>query len=252
MRLAALSVGFTLVALCVTPSGARGEGLLRSNAADIRHKHGTKLFAAGKYHAALKDFKLAYKIRPRPESLISIAACHEQLDRPREAINALELYLSKYPQHSGNAKAKEKVAELKRRLLLDYGDAGEEEAEEGAVLEETPGWPKTLGWVSLSVGAAFLVTGAIFSALASDKAKEYDDNKAVNTFTALQDIEQTGARFEAVQISTLVIGGVLALGGAVLVWTFQEPAQVGAPSTATLAPFINGADGVGLAAVGRF
>lgn len=136
--------------------------------------------------------------------------------------------------------------------MLDYGDAGEEEAEEGAVLEETPGWPKTLGWVSLSVGTAFLVTGAIFSALASDKANEYKDNRALITYTALQDIKQTGERFQNVQISTLVIGSVLTLGGAVLVWTFKEPAQVGAPSTATLAPFVNGTDGVGLAAVGRF
>jgi tetratricopeptide (TPR) repeat protein len=253
MRLAALSVGLTLAALCGTPGAAQGEGnLLRSNAADIRHKQGTKLFAAGKYHAALKDFKRAYKIRPRPESLVSIAACHEQLDRPREAINALELYVSKYPKHSGHAKAKEKISELKRRLLLDYGDAGEEEAEQGAILEETPRWPRTLGWVSLSAGAAFLVTGAIFSALASNKAKEYKENKALITYTELQDIEQTGERFQAVQISTLVIGSVLALGGAVLVWTFQEPEQVGGSSTATLAPFINGADGVGLAAVGRF
>ena len=97
-----------------------------------------------------------------------------------------------------------------------------------------------------------MVTGAIFSALASNKANEYEENKAIVTYAALQDLEQTGQRFQNVQISTLIIGGVLALGGAVLVWTFQEPAQVGAPSTATLAPFINGTDGVGLAAVGRF
>lgn len=252
MRSAAPGVVLTL-ALLLCSTGARSEVTVqREGEADIRHRQGTKHFSAGKYHAALTDFKMAYKIKPRPETLVSIAACQEQLDRPREAIGTLELYVRSYPQHPGRAAADKKITELKRRLLLEYGDGGEEQAAEGAVLDEMPRWPRTLGWVSLSVGAAFLATGAIFSALASSKANEYDENRAIVTYTALKEMEETGERFERVQIATLVIGGVLALGGTVLVWTFQPPEQSGEPSTATLAPFVNGTDGIGLAAVGRF
>jgi len=251
MRSAALIVGTTLALLCGASGVARGEDeLLREDEADIRHKQGERLFAGGKYHAALKNFKLAYQVNPRPNSLLSIAACQEQLERPREAITTLELYLNNHPKHPGRAKATKKIDELKRLLLLDYGGAGEEQAEEAALLEETPRWPRKLGWAALAVGAVSLVTGTIFSVLASNKANEYEENRAILSYKALSEMERTGELFESVQISTLVIGGLLAAGGVVLVWTFQEPEQLS--GQATLAPFVNGADGIGLAAVGRF
>jgi hypothetical protein len=223
----------------------------RTEEAARHHKQGLKLYSMGRYLGALREFRLAHKLDPMPETLVNIAACQEQLDRPREALATLEDHRSRYPKDPGREKVELKIAELKRKLLLDYAET-EEPAAEASTLEKRPGWPLTLGWVALAAGGASLLMGAVFGGLASAKASEYDDNKAIVTYTALQEIERDGARFEGLQIGTLVAGGVLAVTGAVLVLVYREPPVVGSPPTAgAVVPFASG-DSVGLSAVTRF
>ena len=229
------------------------DGPMRPNKQEAarRHKLGLKFFSMAKHLAALREFRIANKLEPQPDRLVNIATCQEQLDRPREAIETLQDHRARYPEDPGREKVERKIAELKRKLMLDYAET-EEPASEGSTLQERPRWPRTLGWLALAAGGASLLMGAVFSGLASNKAAEYDDSKSTATYTALQEIERDGERLEDVQIGTLVVGSVLAVTGTVLVLIFRDSPPVGGPSTgAMVVPFASG-DAVGFSALTRF
>jgi tetratricopeptide (TPR) repeat protein len=113
-------------------------------------------------------------------------------------------------------------------------------------------WKATAGWVTLGVGGAAVVTGVIFGVMVSSKSDEHaqaiEDGK---TYGELQDISDSGKRYQTLEIATLVVGGVaLAAGGGLLLWHYLGGKKESS-SAAFVAPMV-GTDVRGLVGGLRF
>jgi hypothetical protein len=99
------------------------------------------------------------------------------------------------------------------------------------------------------VGAASLVSGLVFGALAQSEAGEFDSAvKEGKTYSVLERIRDRGTTYQSLQIATLVTGGVLAAaGGGLLVWAYRRRGN----HAAYLAPMVWPGT-LGLAGGGRF
>jgi hypothetical protein len=88
------------------------------------------------------------------------------------------------------------------------------------------GWMRPAGWSGLGVGGAGIVVGAILLGVASnEQAAAQADPTAAGAFSK----SQTAGSENTAGIVSLVVGGVLAITGAVLVLLPQHAAEAPAP-----------------------
>jgi predicted metal-binding membrane protein len=106
------------------------------------------------------------------------------------------------------------------------------------------------GWSLVGVGAASLVTGIILGARAQSKAGAVEDAYALGAYdwSAIKPFEDDGKALQTGQIITLVVGGIAATGGAVLLLLAPSAER---KTSASISPIIS-ADTVGLAGSVRF
>ena len=117
--------------------------------------------------------------------------------------------------------------------------------------EPLPMWQLVTGWSAVGVGAAGLTIGTIFGALATGDANGLESACGPDKTCPddqLDDLDRARTRAN-VATGTLIVGGVLAVGGAVLL--LLDPISLGDEATATLAPRVAPTGG-GLTIMGRF
>lgn len=61
-------------------------------------QRGERLYAVGKFQAALDEFTAAYEAAPLPEFLYNIAQCHRRLGHPDEALFFFKGFLDRSPR----------------------------------------------------------------------------------------------------------------------------------------------------------
>jgi tetratricopeptide (TPR) repeat protein len=242
-----------------TASESESESI-KTELAKKHYELGEKLYQTSAYQEALQEFEKAYKLEARPALLFNIARCHEVMGQLEQAVSNYELYLKRDPYASNRSVVESRVANLKRRLKQQPAKppAAAEPPQPPQPPPPAPGpterpasWRATTGWIALGVGAAALGTGIAFTVLAASKADEYESGvKEGKLYYELEEIDNTGAQYEKVQISMLVVGGVgVAAGAGLLLWHYLTPRGDG--RRATVLPFAT-ADGMGITGQVRF
>lgn len=79
-----------------------------TRAAKRHYQKGDRLFALGKFEAALVEFEAAYQAKPVPKLLFNIAQAHRNLDHYDQAIFSYRKYLREIPD-ADNRDAVEKL-----------------------------------------------------------------------------------------------------------------------------------------------
>jgi tetratricopeptide (TPR) repeat protein len=78
------------------------------------HREGEKLFALGKFAAALEKYEAAFEAKPLPGFLFNIGQCHRNLGDFDAAIFSFNKYLKLAPDAKNRAAVEEYIAELER------------------------------------------------------------------------------------------------------------------------------------------
>ncbi len=219
-------------------------------AARLTFQRAREAFVNGDYEEALRLFRQAYELSPRPVLLYNIAATLDRLRRDAEAVEALQAYLEADPDaperqeiearirvlqagsaereaeaEARDAQQREREAELDaERERLAAEDAARREAAETE--GERDGLHPAVFWVT--AGAA-LAVGGVAAWSGSDASSRDDDyrNLAAEavargaTAADVEEVDEALTEVESAQLRTnllIGIGGSLAIGAVVLVF----------------------------------
>jgi hypothetical protein len=118
---AAVPCLFLVVLVSLSAAAAGAQTAREERQARRLFEQGVAAANDGDFAAALARFTESYGLNPRPSVLFNIAACHEELGSPREAIEAYESYLAvggdELPPERREA-ALGRIADLQRRLTF--------------------------------------------------------------------------------------------------------------------------------------
>jgi len=85
------------VLVCLAPGAALGEAGADGDRAGQAKQHflkGSQHYVQHRYKEALGEFQAALKLERRASTLLNIAQCYRQLDRPKQAVAYYRAYLS--------------------------------------------------------------------------------------------------------------------------------------------------------------
>lgn len=236
-------IGFLVLAFIGPPARAQH----RAGPARRHIELGERYYRLSDYPAALREFRAAYRLDPRPDLLFNVARCHEVMANLEDAIQHYRRYLQLKPHADDREIVELRIRNLQKRVEQT---AVYRERRRDAPPAPRPGrWRSTAGWTAVGLGVALLVTGTIFGVMAEEKASEFTSGATGGmTYTTLMEIEREGEQYQRVQVATLITGGlVAAVGGGLLLLDLRDRR----PRTGFVAPLL-GAASVGLAAGGRF
>ena len=234
---------FLVVLLCLIPASVRAQG--DTDLAKGYYKLGVELYNRADYEEALVQFKKAFKYSGKAALLHNMARCYESLGRHEEAVAHYERYLEE-GKPADAAMISARIGNLKRLIERKKTPAPKPAPVSasqptpapapatkpaGSDTPKPPDKPtpapapsrsrplRTTGWILVGVGAASLVAGIILGKSASDAASNLEDDnadkKGVEYADVMKDVEH-GQSMQNAQIATLVVGGVAAAAGAVL------------------------------------
>jgi len=243
-----------LLALCVLAGAARAEDdreLARS-----RYATGQALFQRGRWSEALAEFEAAKSLMKSPAFDYNIGMCLSHLDRPGEAADALERYITAKPDDPDAASIWRMVAELRAEAVRRSQhpetppqrppEKPPEKPPESANLlpppsltaEPPPARPdkratyKKAGIATAVIGAAFLVTGAITGGIAKSQRSDYDAGCDKNM--CVQDTYWSAHNL-AIATDTLIAVGAAAGIASIALWAVRArlPVEVAPAPTPT-------------------
>jgi hypothetical protein len=117
MRLAALLAAVSLFASFFASGTAHGDDVDPDTEIARRHfEAGRMKYEANDYAGALREFEAARKVRPMPAFDYNIARCLDRLERPSEAVDAYQRYLSAIGNAPDAAEVRDRVQVLEQRL----------------------------------------------------------------------------------------------------------------------------------------
>jgi tetratricopeptide (TPR) repeat protein len=130
-----------------------------------RHfKQGEKLFALGRFDAALSEYEAAFDARPLPAFLFNIGQCHRNLHQYDAAIFSFRKYLRLAPDASNRAAVEDLIRDLEHRQAVERARADQRETDRARAARHHPGhrplYKKWWVWTTVGVVAAG-TTGAI-------------------------------------------------------------------------------------------
>jgi tetratricopeptide (TPR) repeat protein len=188
------------------------------------YKLGEELYNRSDYEGALKQFQQSYALSKKSGLIFNMARCHESLGQHEKAIELYTEYLGSGPANSKTIEAR--IANLKRLLKKKQPDAATQpvvrkpDPPVDPPRPYTPPPPRPLripGWVLVGTGAAMLITGIVGGVMVLQKKKDAEKaNTDGKDYAEAKSIEDSGRMWQKVEISMLVIGGVAAATGAVL------------------------------------
>jgi tetratricopeptide (TPR) repeat protein len=201
------------------------------------YKLGETLYHRSEFEGALKQFKRSYDLSKKAALLFNIARCHESLGQHAEAVAAYEAYLESNPRNTENVRMR--IKNLRRLIEKNKQDEPPQPAPDEPkvtatqtptedVEREAPAAPtaaddrsrplRLTGWILAGSGAALLVTGTVMGVMARSKQSELEDaNTAGEEYRDYKGTHDQGDALNKACIATLVVGGLAAAAGAVLV-----------------------------------
>jgi tetratricopeptide (TPR) repeat protein len=235
--------------LALAPAGAGAQGGQSDEAlAKQYYKLGEELYNRADYEGALKQFQQSHKFSKKPALLYNMARCHESMGQLTEAIKHYEAFLESSPQAPNAPVIRARIANLQKRLETKPASqpasqpaATQPTVEQPPVTvkkkkrEELPPPPppersrtkRTVGWVLVGAGGAFLVTGLVLGIRAAglqseleDASAQHDDptTQTPNFYSDHTDKEDMGQALSKAGIATLAVGGAAVATGALLLF----------------------------------
>jgi tetratricopeptide (TPR) repeat protein len=86
----------TVVVLALAAGPVQAQPEVRE--AQVHFQKASKLYADGQYQEALDEFQASRKLVDRPSTILNIAKCYRQLNKPAEALAHYKLYLSRFKE----------------------------------------------------------------------------------------------------------------------------------------------------------
>lgn len=219
--------------------GAGDDRKLHDPMIEAKHAYqrGRELYDAAEYEAALGAFLDAQRLYASPDHHFNIARCYEALQRYELAVEYYQAYLRSGPADRANIEVK--IVNLQAIVQATKGGEapppppGADGTTTPAPGETTPTQPAdetappgralvVTGAVLAGVGVALAVGGGVGAGVAArNRSDQVDDVFEGGNPDGLQleearSLDDDGRRFEAIQIATVAVGGVIAATGAVL------------------------------------
>ncbi|MEQ8455377.1 MAG: tetratricopeptide repeat protein [Sandaracinaceae bacterium] len=168
-------------------------------------------YEEGEVERAVALLQEARTLRREPVLLYNLARAYETLGRIDEALAAYEQYLVEEPDGSGRGAIETRVTAL-RRQIAEREALAEAERLARERPRPPPARPSALPWVTLGAGALSLGVAVTLGALAWDAREDAENDPAHSTATASLALAEDLALGANI---LYVIGGALALGGAI-------------------------------------
>jgi len=224
-------------------AAAQGDDMARAKEA---YSRGQELFDAGDFEAAVAAFQESLDAFPHYRTIFNIALCHEKLGQIAEAVAMYQRYVD-WPAEVPNreevaAKLEELRAELPPEPEPDDGSAsasgdpgGSASAPDGSGAtggsstsnDEEQGPDLILpGWVTVSVGAAGLITGGVLIGLAQSKSNEIAKVDGVYYDPAEHDaLQEDGRKLEVGGWVAGGIGAAAVTAGLIMLLVSERPVE---------------------------
>jgi tetratricopeptide (TPR) repeat protein len=189
---------------------------------------GTRAYANGEFKSALGSFQRAYELTGSPDLLYNIATVSDRMRRDEEALAAYEGYLEARPKSVDREHVESRIdvlraaIEARKRAELDAEIEARKAAIDAAArvkaerpLTEYVG-PGPGPWITIGVGGAALVTGAVLVGLGQKDQKEVESAPAGSSYSMVQEMADRGPRRTKAGIALMTVGGVGIVGG--IIW----------------------------------
>lgn len=189
---------------------------------------GTRAYGEGEFETALASFERAYELTGSPDLLYNIATVSDRMRRDEDALRAYEGYLEARPKSSDREHVESRIAVLRDAIAARRQAElqAEIEARNAAVqaaarvkaerpLTEYVG-PGPGPWITIGVGSAALVTGAVFVGLGQRDQKKVENAPAGSSYSLVQDMADRGPKRSKAGVALMAVGGAGVIGG--LIW----------------------------------
>jgi len=200
----------------------------RINQAKKAFAAGTSAYANGEFESALASFERAYELTGSPDLLYNIATVSDRMRRDEDALAAYEGYLEARPKSADQEHVESRIdvlraaIEARKRAELDAEIEARKAAIEAAArvkaerpLTEYVG-PGPGPWITIGVGGAALVTGAVLIGLGQKDQKAVEGAPAGSSYSMVQEMADRGPRRTKAGIALMAVGGVGVVGG--IIW----------------------------------
>jgi tetratricopeptide (TPR) repeat protein len=189
---------------------------------------GTEAYADGEFKSALGSFRRAYELTGSPDLLYNIATVSDRMRRDEEALDAYQGYLEARPESTDREHVESRIDVLRaaiqarRRAELDAEIEARSAAIEAAarVKAERPltqhVGPGPGPWITIGVGSAAVVTGAILVGLGQRDQKSVESAAPGSSYSMVQEMADRGPRRTKAGVALMAVGGAGVIGG--IIW----------------------------------
>jgi tetratricopeptide (TPR) repeat protein len=156
---------------------------------------GRVAFDAARYEDALRHFRHAYQISPRPALLYNIGVAADRLRRDSEALEHFERYLREAPADAPQrADALARVEILRRTLPpVDLPDRPDDaDPEEDPITPSPSGFDSLGAWLTIGGGALVLAGGVTMLALGQMDAERVEGASVGTSWADVSDAADRG------------------------------------------------------------
>jgi len=189
---------------------------------------GTRSYANGEFNSALASFRRAYELTGSPDLLYNIATVSDRMRRDEEALEAYEGYLEARPKSVDREHVASRIdvlraaIEARRRAELDAEIEARSAAIEAAarVKAERPlthhVGPGPGPWITIGVGGAAIVTGAVLVGLGQRDQKSVQNAAPGSSYSMVEEMADRGPRRTKAGVLLMGLGGAGVIGG--IIW----------------------------------
>ena len=188
---------------------------------------GTRAYENGDFESALASFRRAYKLTGSPDLLYNIATVSDRMRRDEQALAAYEGYLKARPKSTDREHVQSRIDVL--RTAIEARKRAELEAEieareaaiaaAAAVKAERPltryVGPGPGPWITIGIGGAAVVTGAVLVGLGQRDQKAVESAPAGSSYSNVEEMADRGPRRTKAGVALLAVGGAGVIGGVI-------------------------------------
>ncbi|MEM9188870.1 MAG: hypothetical protein AAGF12_06825 [Myxococcota bacterium] len=232
LRLRSVSLGLLCVALTSTVHAQEDRSLSTQDVgaeARARFQLGAALYDQARFPEAAEEFDAAYAISNHPAALYNSFVCFRDALDTENAVQRLERYLATGAAEGAEERRLRQTLENLRAALSEAEDRTAPPSEDDPEVEPTPAPEPSpvpdqtsasfplLPVLTMSLGGALLVAGAVTGILTIMKDSDVSDACAMGCTNPEDDVSE-GERL-ALATDILLIGGAV-IAGAGLLWFF--------------------------------
>jgi tetratricopeptide (TPR) repeat protein len=189
---------------------------------------GTEAYTNGEFESALASFRRAYELTGSPDLLYNIATVADRMRHDEDALEAYEGYLEARPESADREHVAGRIDVLRaeiaasKRAELDAEMEARKAAIEAAArvkaerpLTEYVG-PGPGPWITMGVGGAAVVTGAVLVGLGQRDQKHVESAPPGSSYSMVQEMAERGPRRTKAGVALMGVGAAGVIGG--IIW----------------------------------